>query len=218
MHNSMFQYDLAMYNRIHAMYPEVIFSSPEECFKVNAKQHGGKVLLPFISIWRMPDITFNAEMFNDSFLRTGMKGWSSNDPKIEFPKKRLKMAGVPVTLQYQIDVYATKRDVCDGIAAELFLEAKLRPFISVQIMDLGEKLIEFNLEVEDTISDETDISSFDETNRFYRLTLTMNIPEAVLFRINNFYKLDKILVDYKVSPFPEDKKPVHGTYSPQSDT
>ena len=44
MHNSMFQYDLAMYNRIHAMYPEVIFSSPEECFKVNAKQHGGKVL------------------------------------------------------------------------------------------------------------------------------------------------------------------------------
>lgn len=196
MKSSLFQYDVAMYNRLHALYDEIFFASPEECFMVNAKNNGGRVVMPFISVWRLPDITFNPEMFNDSLLRTGFISRSTKGD-IEFPDRKVAMHGLPVTLSYQIDVYATKRDVCDGLTAELFLEFKTKPFLAVQVMDMGEKLVEFNMEVDDSISDNTDISGFDDTNRFYRLTITVNLPEALIYRIDEFPKVEKVLVDMK---------------------
>ena len=196
MKSPLFQYDQAVYNLIHSLYDVVVFASPEECFSRNAKMHKGKVVMPFISIWRLPDFSINTEMANDSFLRRGYPSRTTASNGIEFPNQRVAMHGLPVTLQYQLDVYATKRDVCDGLTAELMMYLKENPWINVQIMDMGEKVVQFNFDLEDSVMDNTDISGFDETNRFYRLTLTANIIEAVIYRIDTYEKVQKVYLDY----------------------
>lgn len=198
MKSPLYQYDKAMYDRIHSLYDEVYYGSQDEIFKVNAKAHRGKVVLPFIGIWRVPDFSINPDYHNDSFLR---RGWglqsATNSPGIEYAGKRVNMHGLPVTLQYQIDIYATKRDVCDGLTAELVMEFKEKPWINVQLMDIGEHIQQFNLDLDDSISDNTDISGFDETNRFYRLTLTLEITSAVIYRAGkSFGQIDKFEFNY----------------------
>ena len=195
MGNSLMNYDKAMYKKVHNLMDEVVFSSPEESFKVNAKNHKGKVRMPFISIWRLPDFSVNKGMYNDSYVRRGPvdKGLRGS----EFPNSYINLHGLPVSLQYQLDVYATKRDVCDGLATELLLEMYENPYLDVIQTDIGEEFVQqFNLEVEDNVSDNTSITEFDETNRFYRLSLTVDIPEAVIYRIDKRNTIDYI--DFKL--------------------
>ena len=196
MKSPLYQYDRAVFDLIHSLYDEVYFCSPEEVMSRNAKKHSGKVLLPFIAVWRLPDFSLNLDMANDSFLRRGYRVTSS-DGRIEHPNQRVTMHGLPVTLSYNIDVYATKRDVCDGITSELLMYLREHPFIVVQIMDAGERLQEFSFDLEDSVTDNTDISDFLEGGRLYRLSITANITEAVIYRVDDFDKIDKVYLDFK---------------------
>lgn len=114
MHSPLYQYDLAMYDRIHSLYDEVFFADVDEQFITNAREHQGKIVMPFIGISRLPDFSINYEFYNDSQVR---RGWTNQKAKdedgVEFRGKRVMVHSLPVMLQYQIDVYATKRDVCD---------------------------------------------------------------------------------------------------------
>ena len=101
-------------------------------------KNNGKVVLPFIGVYRLPDFSINSEMTNDSFLRRGYRMATSDDSQIEFKNQKVAMHGLPVTLEYQLDVYAMKRDVCDGLTAELLMFLRENPWINVQIMDMGE--------------------------------------------------------------------------------
>ena len=107
------------------------------------------------------------------------------------------MHGLPVTLEYQIDIYATKRDVCDGLTAELLMYLRENPWINVQIMDMGKVVVQFNLEVDESVTDNTDIMGFDETNRMYRLSLTVRYPEAVIYRIDEYRRVEEIEIEYE---------------------
>lgn len=203
MHSAFFPYDKGIFDRVHSLYDECIFASPEEHFKVNAKQHEGKVVLPFIGIWRMPDFNIETSLANDSFLRTGWRTYTINKNNSDIHAKRndkdnrKAMHGLPVTLQYQIDVYATKRDVCDGLTAELVIEFRSNPYLNVQIYDMGEYFMQVNMDLDESISDNSDIGSFDETNRFYRMTMNLQITDAPIFRVDDFSKVDKVYVDIK---------------------
>lgn len=203
MHSPLFPYDVGMYNRIHGLYDETFFASPEEHFKVNAKRHEGKVVMPFIAIWRLGDFNINTEYYNDSALRVGHRDFTINKNNSDMHRERnaddreKSMHLLPVTLQYQIDIYATKRDVADGLTSELLMELKERPYIRVQIYDMGEYIKEFNLDVDDSVSDNSDIGSFSETNRFYRLTLNVNITSALIHRIDKASHIDKVYIDLR---------------------
>lgn len=194
--NGLFDYDLAMYKRLRMLWDETLFASPEEHFVVNAKRHKGKIVLPFIGVWRLPDFNIDREMLNDPGLRGGYTAAKTRSHDVEFPMQRVAMHSLPVTIQYQIDVYAIKRDVCDGITAELMMEFMERPWLSVEQTDMGGRPCEYHLILDDSVTDNSDISSFDETNRFYRLTLTVTVDPAQLLRIDNFKDIDKVSIDY----------------------
>lgn len=197
MKSPLFQYDKALYDLIHSLYEYVYYGSTDEIFSINAKKNNGKVVLPFIGIYRLPDFSINTEMANDSFLRRGYHMKSTKDRQIELPKQMVAMHGLPVTLEYQIDVYATKRDVCDGLTAELLMYLRENPWINVQIMDMGKVVVQFNLEVDESVTDNTDIMGFDETNRMYRLSLTVRYPEAVIYRIDEYRRVEEIEIEYE---------------------
>ena len=191
--SSLLNYDKAVYKKIKNLYPEVIFAAPENVFSENAKAHDGKVLLPFFGIWRLPDFTVNRDLYNDSYVRRGQARMSRGSD-IEYPNQPVAMHGLPVSLQYQVDIYAHKRDVCDGLAAELLLEIYENPWVDVHQTDMGDFMQQFNIDIDDNIVDNTSISEFSETNRFYRLTATLNMASAVIYRISNVHMLDKIEV------------------------
>ena len=197
MKSPLFQYDKALYDLIHSLYEYVYYGSTDEIFSINAKKNNGKVVLPFIGIYRLPDFSINTEMANDSFLRRGYHMKSTKDRQIELPKQMVAMHGLPVTLESQIDVYATKRDVCDGLTAELLMYLRENPWINVQIMDMGKVVVQFNLEVDESVTDNTDIMGFDETNRMYRLSLTVRYPEAVIYRIDEYRRVEEIEIEYE---------------------
>lgn len=190
--NPLMQYDKGIYHMIHDLYDETVFSAPETCFQVQAKRHKGKIVLPMISVWRLGDFNINFEMYNVPFTRQGILGATRGNA--EFPNQRVAAHGLPVTLQYQIDVYATRRDVCDGIISELLIEFKERPYFYAYIQDMGDKSVkvEYDFLIDESVVDNTSITDFEEAGRIYRLTLTGNVPSAVIYRIDTFNKIDKI--------------------------
>ena len=196
MKSPFFQYDKALYDLVHSLYRYCYYGSPDEILEINALKNNGKVVLPFIGVYRLPDFSINSEMTNDSFLRRGYRMATSDDSQIEFKNQKVAMHGLPVTLEYQLDVYAMKRDVCDGLTAELLMFLRENPWINVQIMDMGEVIVQFNLETDESVSDNTDITGFDEGNRLYRLSITARYPEAVIYRIDKLPKVDGIDIDF----------------------
>ena len=193
--NPLMQYDKAIYKMIHDLYDEVVFDAPEHVFQTQAKRHKGKVVLPMIGVWRLGDFNINFEMYNDLFTRQGIIGLTRGSA--EFPNQRVAAHGLPVTLQYQIDVYATRRDVCDGIVSELLIEFKERPHFKAYIQDMGDESVkvEYDFLIDESVVDNTSITDFEEAGRIYRLTLTGNVPSAVIYRIDTFNKIDKVEVD-----------------------
>jgi hypothetical protein len=171
----------------------VIFASPDEAFKINASQHGGQVLMPFVSVWRMPEFAINRAQYNDVRVRYG-ESLRLADSNIR------KARGVPVTLTYQIDVYSNKRITCDGIASELLLNFLESPFVNVRFNFFGVTFEQqFEMVTSDNVSDNTNISDFEDTGRIYRLTIEVLLSEAIIYRVDGFDSklVEKVLVDIK---------------------
>ena len=68
MKSPLFPYDKAVYDLVHSLYDNVYYGSPDEIFSINAKRNNGKVTLPFISVYRLPDFSLNLDLANDSFF------------------------------------------------------------------------------------------------------------------------------------------------------
>lgn len=217
MHSAFFMYDLAMYDRIHSLYDETYYASPDEQFIVNAREHQGQILMPFIGIYRLPDFSISRDVYNDSQVRRGWTNFKADNIEgVEFSGKPVKVHSLPVTLQYQIDVYATKRDVCDGMVAELLMEFFERPYLRVNFMDIGNKIQEFQVNVDDSVTDNTDISGFNETNRFYRLSFTLEVDHAYIYRVDEGRKVEKIIIhvdDLEPVVPGKDDNSKHGDYT-----
>lgn len=197
--NPLFTYDKALYKKIKSLYDETYYiDTYENAFEVNAKAHEGKVLLPMISIYRLGDYSIAMDMYNDVAVRDGVT-WYETKGKAEFPDQRVAMHILPVTLQYQIDVWATRRDVVDGLTAELLMEFKERPHFSTKIQDMGKKAIpiEFDFLIDENVTDNSSITEFDEEGRFYRLTLTGNVPSAFISRVDTFPRIEKVEINIK---------------------
>lgn len=195
---SLMYYDIAMLKKVKALYPETFFAAPEEIFGMNAKNHGGtKVVMPMIGVYRMPDISINTAYYNDMQVRNGVVGLRNTHRNIEFPGNDVASHILPVSLQYQIDVYSIKREICDGLAAELALEFYENPWVNVNLKCVSEECVQqFSVRIDESLSDNTSISEFDDTGRFYRLTLTVNIDQAYLFRVDKTWVIETVEVDY----------------------
>ena len=190
--NPLFPYDKAIFKMLKNLFSETYFvDTAESAFKINAKAHAGKIVLPMITVYRLGDYNIATEAYNDWSVRSGhirtVKG------KAEFEDLRVAMHTLPVSLTYQIDVYATRRDVVDGITAELLMEFKEHPHFEAKLQDIGleQQKVEFDFLIDDNVVDNSSITEFEDTGRFYRLTLNGLVPMAAIFRVDIFNRLEK---------------------------
>ena len=70
-------------------------------------------------------------------------------------------------------------------------------------MDIGDHVQEFQIALEDGVSDNTDVSGFAETNRFYRKSITINIDHAYIYRVDKAFEIDKVVIDIHDLPLDE---------------
>lgn len=204
---SLFDFDKALFQKIRCVYDEVIFGSPDEAFKINASMHGGRVVMPFVSVWRLSNFDISRPTYNDPRVRDGAHIRFGSG--VEAPVRHAR--ALPVTLYYQIDVYSNKRTTCDGIAAELALFMMEYPWVDVRtpVDGITKGLLQQHaVTLNDSISDNTSISDFEDTGRIYRLTLDATIPEALIYRIDrtNAKLVEKVLVDIKEYAIPDPNK------------
>lgn len=198
--NAMYPYDVGIFQMLKGLIDECFFvDTYENAFQVNAKAHEGKIILPMISVYRLGDFNIATDMLNDQATRLGYSRMTQG--RAEFSNQMVRVHSLPVTLQYQIDVWATRRDVCDGIAAELMIEFREHPHFTVNIPDLGDEKhpIEFDFQIDDNVADNTSITDFGDSGRFYRLTLTGNVPSALITRVDTFHRIDYVEIETKVS-------------------
>lgn len=196
--NPLFPFDKAVYKKLKQLYDEVYpIDTFESFFSMNAKAHQGKIILPAISVYRLADYTVSTEMINDWAVRSGFRRTVSG--RDEFTDRRVAVHTLPVTLTYQIDIWATRRDVAEGITAELLLEFKERPYVKVKVQDSGDeaRLVEFDFQVDDNVMDNSSITEFDDTGRFYRLTLNALMPSAAITRVDIFKRVDKEVINFE---------------------
>ena len=197
--NAFYPFDVGIFRMLKGLLDETYFTDTyENAFEVNAKAHKGKVILPMISVFRLGDFNIATEMLNDQATRLGYSRMTHG--RAEFSNQMVRVHSLPVTLQYQIDVWATRRDVCDGIAAELMIEFKEHPHFTVDIPDLGDEKhsIEFDFQIDDNVADNTSITDFGDSGRFYRLTLTGIVPSALITRVDTFRRIDYVEIETSV--------------------
>ena len=196
--NPLFPFDKAVYRKLKSLYDEVYaVDAAESFFSMNAKAHSGKIILPAISVYRLADYSIARDMTNDWVIRSGYRNTVKGDA--EFTDKRIGMHILPVTLTYQIDIWATRRDVAEGITAELLLEFCENPHMKVDIQDMGTDAIpvEFDFLVEDNVVDNSSVTEFDDSGRFYRLTLNGTVPYAMICRVDVFKRINKEVITFE---------------------
>lgn len=168
--SSIGEYDKGMINKFKSVFPNVIFSPGEDTtLSTQASYEDDYVVkLPLIAINRINQ-NVNDSMYVDAETRRGRVYGVQED----------RLMSIPIILSYQIDIYSDKREEVDDIWRELVRFIKINPNIEIEIKRYNIKT-EFPLMLIDSDTT-TDVSSFDDKGRLYRITMNTEINQARLF-------------------------------------
>lgn len=172
-------YDKALKEKLENVFPNVILAPPDDAF--SRSNEDGKVKLPLISAWRLSN-PINFEEFNHYETFTGRRSRQLQDNMV-------LTEGLPITITYQIDIWAQKREYADGIYRELVYYLMTNPNLQLKIPSVDSP-VDFSMKLTD-VDTSTDYASFDSNNIVHRYTLTYEVPYAKLFFEHDSAKLVK---------------------------
>lgn len=162
-------YDHALKRKLELLFENVKMAPPEKAFKRSNK--AGKVKLPLISAYRLSNPP-NWENYNQHFAFFGDYAQRNNNEYI-------LTRGLPITITYQIDIWAYERAHADGIYREL-VEYMLRfPNLRIDVPTI-DRPQDFVMNLTD-VETATDYDDTDERNMIHRYTLTYEVPNALMF-------------------------------------
>lgn len=172
-------YNDALLSKFEGIYDNVVYSTTEEAFRKSAlKMQKSNVTLPLISFYRT-GFNITANLRNDPEFRSGRSSLlQSEDSTVR------KLRSVPVTIQYQLDLWAQSQVVLDQMIQEVIFWLVGNPIVKVEVPSVGYQ-VDFSIMLEDDIVDNTDIQSFEEGGRIYRKTLSLMTQSARLFSFHD---------------------------------
>lgn len=194
-------YDDALKAKIEKWLPQegmlrVLNSGEEErLFETKADDTGDKpIALPMISLSRSSDMTILSNVKQErsfSGLRLGTS---------EKTDKTAVLNVIPVQLDYQLDVWAKKREEADEYVRELLFKLINNPLIEVAIPYQGAELAHVaNVRVDTRVSDSSSSARRAYPGQFYRYSMNLEIQDAFLFNVA--YKKNWRIVDTEVKGF-----------------
>ena len=191
-------YDDAVLDKLKGVFSNVVFSAPDKAFKRSAERKGLKgsaddvdVDLPLISVYR-ENYTVDMDRNNPRFRRRGRKIRNSDDDS-----RAVMAEALPVRIDYQLDVWGKRRRELDVLVGELLFWMLDNPKVSLNLGgEFEDYSPEFNWKLED-VTDNSDIMSFSDRGKYYRVTIPFYFDEAMIFRYD---KLKTVMdVDIELS-------------------
>ena len=184
-------YDEALVNKIRSWLPEegqLRILKPDETnrlFKNNADlRNDTPMTLPFIALSRRSTIRI---------LRTGKQPLSYDGMKIRLYDKfgkevhkdsALKLNGIPMTLEYQLDIYAKHLEEADEYMRELAFRFINNPELTITIPYNDCKVTHNStIYIDNDIEDTSDIPERLVPGEFTRYTMSLTIDNAYLFSV-----------------------------------
>lgn len=185
---SLKNFDEAMVQKIKGVFPNVK-NAQEDRLTSNALDEKAELRIPLITVWRIGNPLAFGQFSNDSMVRRGF--WHP-----ESLTDGYKVKGVPVRIQYQIDIISDKRTEVDDIFRELAMFLYESGVLKVEF-SMGEGLEpvirDFTLTVLDN-NPGTDYASFSDRGKLYKETINVEIPNAELI----FLQSAKTVIDIPV--------------------
>lgn len=172
-------FDEAMVKKLTDVFPNVQ-NAQEERWSSDAIDDNAELRLPLITVWRVSNPLAFGQFSNDRMVRGGWRHPESRETG-------LKIKGLPVRVQYQIDIISNKRVEVDDIFRELAMFLYESGVLEVEF-SMGEDtepiLREFTLQILDN-NPATDYASFSDRGRLYRETINVEIPNAELIFVSS---------------------------------
>lgn len=181
-------YDKSLYSKIKELYDSTYYTViPNNLKEIRnlLKSEGGNTLAlayPYICISRVgvPEIDRSQNLSR-----------VNNGPSFIRDKSRVDMSSFNLT--YQIDVCSKTKESLDTLLVELQLELLTNPNLEVE-SSTNVGVITPTLIIENVV-DNSDIESFDDTNRVYRGTLDI-LTTVTVTRVEDISTIETVLVDW----------------------
>ena len=190
-------YDDVLAERLKRWIPEnshLRILKPDESkrlFELIANDNNDKnIKVPFIALSRDTSIEINSNIKqNKSF--DGLKLANNDDIT-------LQLNVIPVTLNYQLDIYTKTYDEGDEYLRSFLFKLINNPVLKIEIPYNNTSIQHIaNIRVADQVSDTSDISERMFSGQFTRWTIQLELQDAFLFSIpyRKNWKLDGITVE-----------------------
>lgn len=175
---SVYFYDKAIIDRIQKVIDDknIHIIPPEKMF-TKSKDENDNPDLPAISLFRP---SFSLSTLHKTI--TGYRvGYAERD---ELQNKIFTTKSLPITIQYQLDVWTKTREQNDELVRELLWFFTLYPQHRIEIayQDYS-RYVTFNCFLGDEITDNSEIGEFENRGQYYRQTFNLTVDEAQLFLV-----------------------------------
>lgn len=187
-------YDKSLSDKLTAIFPNVIMAPPEQAFSRSADGKA-KVKLPLVSAYRMTN-PVNFEEYNRYEVTVGRA--MRTNPTVN--NELLRQQGIPITITYQIDIWANFREHADGLYREIVFYMMTNPNLTIQLPNLPTPQ-DFAMKLTD-VETPTEYASFDDSSNYlHRYTLTYEIDHARLFfQVDDVPLIYTIPTQFEVEP------------------
>lgn len=184
-------YDKGVLEKFREVFDNSVLAQSDSAFRT-AEELLGEVKLPLISIYR-EDFNIKPARFN---IGQRMRG-SSIVSKTEDDSEIKAIQDIPLDISYQIDIWTRRKEDIDIIVPEVVFWLVDNPNISIDVDGIDHE-IEFPLVLDEDVSDNTDIMSFENKGRIFRITLSANITDARIFAFKDVKTVLTTDIEYEV--------------------
>lgn len=184
-------YDEAIYKKIQSWIvdPKMRILKPDEVTRLFQTEaylnNDAPIKLPLIAISRDPNINVDVTT-KRNFTYDGKH-------VIETSEKTAQVNLIPITVNYQLDIYTFKYEEGDEYLRNFIFQLINHPKLEVEIPYNGIKLkFNSNIRLNQTVTDTSDIPNRLFEGQFTRWTILLTLQDAYLFNtsISDNYKFD----------------------------
>lgn len=161
-------------NKITVNTYENIFS-----YRADVAQNREDIVLPIISLSRT-----GVTILSTTKKPTSYDGYTgTNQTRTEEEKINLrKLKSIPIKISYQLDIITKNREENDNFVRELIFKIINNPKIKIDISYNNSPFTHnFNIRLDEEVTDNSDIPSHVETGESFRQTLVIYVDDAYLF-------------------------------------
>lgn len=190
---SVYAYDLAVVNDFRARFKQppvsesdvnsnIVMSAPDQAFRVLGEMSGDNIVMPFISLQRLSwQLNLDRQM-SQTFVGDKVLVQNPDNPK---EKLEIRAQVIPITINWQLDVWTRDRITNDALVREILWYYHLRPTLLVNVLHGLNMKHTFNIMFNSEIEDNSDIHNTNSRGNIVRSTLTFYSEDCYLWKAHH---------------------------------